>query len=71
MKDAVIMKRTPMMQNQAVEILSDKLEKGLNELRVYEGINLFVEERSVAHPEKGDSDITKWEVEFELELNRY
>jgi hypothetical protein len=49
-KDAVIMKRTPMMQNQAVEIITqlndkdgNKLEKGLNELRINEGINLYVE----------------------------
>lgn len=70
-KEAVIMKRTPMMQNQAVEILSEKLDKGLNELRIYEGINLFVEEKEEPHPEKKDLKTTKWEVEFELELNRY
>ena len=60
--DAVIMRRTPMMQNQAVEILSEKLEKGLNELRVNEGINLYVENKC---------DAKKWENEFEMETNRY
>jgi hypothetical protein len=62
LKDAFIMRRTPMMQNQAVEILSTKLDKGLNELRVNEGINIFVEEKS---------EIKQWENEFELETNRY
>jgi len=41
------MKRTPMMQNQAVELLNDsddKLEKGLNELRINEGVILYVED---------------------------
>ena len=61
-ENAVIMRRTPMMQNQAVEILSNNLEKGLNELRVNEGINLYVEEKS---------DAKLWETEFELETNRY
>ena len=37
------MKRTPMMQNQAVEIISDKV-KGLNELQVNEGVVLYVED---------------------------
>jgi hypothetical protein len=50
LENAIVMKRTPMMQNQAVEILSAKPDKGLNELRVFEGINLFVEEKGEAHP---------------------
>ena len=59
--NALIMRRTPMMQNQAVEILSENLDKGLNELRINEGINLYVEE----------SGGKRWENEFELETNRY
>lgn len=61
LENAVIMRRTPMMQNQAVEVLSENVQKGLNELRVNEGINLYVEE----------SGGKKWETEFELETNRY
>ena len=64
------MKRTPMMQNQAVEVLTlpDKLEKQLNELRVNEGINLYVEDHS-NHPK--ELETTLWEREFELEVNRF
>ena len=80
---AVIMKRTPMMQNQAVEILTDsedKLGKGLNELRVNEGVILYVENANEKYQLTESQDIgidqtrletlTKWEVEFELEVNR-
>ena len=69
---AVIMKRTPMMQNQAVELLndiSDKLAKGLNELRINEGVILYVEDAEVKH-HSSSSESTKWETEFELEMNR-
>jgi hypothetical protein len=41
------MRRTPLNQQQAVDLLSnseDKLNKKLNELRVSEGILLYVEE---------------------------
>jgi len=46
-----------MMQNQAVEVLSKQLEKGLNELRIYEGINLFVEEKDQIHPDKVNEEV--------------
>ena len=50
MKKAVVMKRTPMMQNQAVELLNDTDEKhgkGLNELRINEGVMLYVEDAAI------------------------
>lgn len=40
------MKRTPLVQEREVEVLTDHSEiKGLNELRVNEGVNLYVEEK--------------------------
>ena len=52
------------------------LEKGLNELRVNEGLNLYLEDASGsqnASKAAGDSmsSASKWEHEFELEVNRY
>jgi len=71
--EPVIMKRTPMLQNQAVEIISDssKHQKGLNELRVNEGVNLYVEDAADRLPEAKEGNSTNWEVEFELEINRF
>lgn len=65
-----------MMQNQAVELLcdtGDKLRKGLNEQRVNEGVILYVEDANVTYSLNGTGEsigITKWEQEFELEMNR-
>lgn len=55
-----------MNQLKPVDILTeaDKLDKGLNELRVSEGSIVYVEERTT-------EVMTKWETEFELETNRY
>jgi len=52
------------------------LEKGLNELRVNEGINLYLEDASERRNASGAAEdstpsATKWEHEFELEVNRY
>ena len=55
---------------QAVELLTEpeeKLSKCLNELRVNEGIILYVEEKT----EQTEDKRSKWEQEFELEINRY
>lgn len=65
--NAIVMRRTPLNQLKAVDVLtdsSDKLSKGLNELRVNEGIILYVEDKT-------EQEMTKWETEFELEVNRY
>jgi hypothetical protein len=60
------MRRTPLNQLKPVEILTEshKFDKGLNELRVNEGIVIYVEDKSV-------QEMTQWETEFELEVNRY
>jgi len=49
-KIPVIMKRNPMLQMKQVEILSDFPNKKLNELRVNEGVNLYLEDSSLAYP---------------------
>ena len=65
LKDAVVMKRTPLNQMQAVSILSQSLDKRLNELKISEGAVLYVEELTTK-----PSEATKWEQEFELEVHR-
>ena len=52
------------------------LGKGLNELRVNEGLNLYLEDASESPnaseaAEDSKRPATKWEHEFELEVNRY
>jgi hypothetical protein len=57
-----------MLQTQTVEILisgkDNRLDRGLNEMRVNEGLVLYVEEES-------EGLMTKWEEEFEMEANRF
>jgi hypothetical protein len=81
----IVLKRNPMLNTKCMELLSDQPEKRLNQLRVNEGVNLFVEDASVPMPESlnvfnsADFDEpnvetvtpTKWEREFELESNRF
>ena len=52
-KNVVIMRRTPMSQDKDVDVLTDhldevKLTRGLNELKVNEGVNLYVEDKIAA-----------------------
>ena len=86
-QNVIVMKRNPMLNTKCMEVLSDNLEKRLNQLRVNEGVNLFVEDGSVPIPESlnqfnadefDDPAVlaeyvkpTKWEKEFELESNRF
>ena len=68
-----------MMQNQAVEMFGENTDtQGLNELRINEGLNLYVEDGKVGFqssseekPELSKIGLSKWEIEFELEVNRY
>lgn len=55
------MKRNPMLNQRQLEQLA--AEKSLIQLRVNEGVNLFVEENPKDQP-------SKWEKEFELDQNR-
>lgn len=55
----IVMKRNPMLNQKQLEVLST--EKSLSQLRVNEGVNLFVEDFS---------DVSQWEQEFELDQNR-
>lgn len=55
------MKRNPMLNQRQLEKLSP--EKSLIQLRVNEGVNLFVEENP-------NELVSKWEKEFESDLNR-
>ena len=73
-KDAVIMKRTPLVQERDVEILTEMAStKGLNELRVNEGVNLYVEEKMTEEEfnSKKFHFQTRWENEFDVEKNSY
>ena len=46
----VIMKRNPMLNHKDLDVLSDQKEKKLNQLRVNEGVNLFVEDKDKDAP---------------------
>ena len=63
-KNPVVMKRNPMLNQRQLEQLPT--EKSLSQLRVNEGVNLFVEEIS----DTDTSDTSKWEHEFDLDQNR-
>lgn len=76
-----------MLNTKCMELLSDSPDKGLNQLRVNEGVNLFVEDGSIPIPDSlnlfnaddfEDPSVqaetvkpTKWEKEFEHESNRF
>jgi hypothetical protein len=73
-QDAVIMKRTPLVQERDVEILTEmNSTKGLNELRVNEGVNLYVEEKMTEDEfnKKKFHFQTRWENEFDVEKNSF
>ena len=45
------MKRNPMLNNmKQLEVVSDMPQKPFNQLRVNEGVNLYVEDQSVKYP---------------------
>jgi hypothetical protein len=63
LENPIVMKRNPMLNQRQLEVLSasEAHGKSLTQLRINEGVNLFVESAST------DS---KWEHEFELDQNR-
>jgi hypothetical protein len=50
-ENVVVLKRNPMLNTKCMERLSDEPEKKLNQLRVNEGVNLFIEDGSVPIPD--------------------
>lgn len=75
-----VMKRNPKFNQSSVDLLSQEksLEKQLSKLKVNDGVNLFVEDSRVPHPDsleyeylRDNQKSTKWETEFELEKNRF
>ena len=54
-----VLKRNPLLNTSHLEILSDQLAKLLTQLRINEGVNLFVENKFEPHPQGlsvGDSE---------------
>jgi hypothetical protein len=58
--------------------LEKNLNKKLTTLRVNDGVNLFMEDGRISHPDveeyeflQSSKSISKWETEFELEKNRF
>jgi Ubiquitin carboxyl-terminal hydrolase len=47
----LVLKRNPMLNTKCMELLSDEPEKRLNQLRINEGVNLFIEDSSVPIPD--------------------
>ena len=81
-----VLKRNPLLNTSHLETLSEKPEMLLSQLRINEGVNLFVENSSIQHPtglnigesEKeglinttGSIETPKWEVEHELDGLRF
>mmetsp|Transcript_39072 Transcript_39072/g.51105 ORF Transcript_39072/g.51105 Transcript_39072/m.51105 type:complete len:243 (+) Transcript_39072:1453-2181(+) len=61
--DVIVLKRNPLLNTSHLEVLSEKLEKQLSQLRINEGVNLFVENKTELHPQglgldAGDADVT-------------
>ena len=56
----LVMKRNPMLNQRQLEILSP--DKSLSQLRVNEGVNLFIEDSSNLQ-----GNTLKWEHEFDLD----
>ena len=57
--DVRVLKRNPLLNTSHLEILSDQPAKLLTQLRINEGVNLFVENKNVPHPQGlnvGDGD---------------
>ena len=59
----VVLKRNPMLNTKCMELLSNQQEKKLNQLRVNEGVNIFVEDSSIDIPESLNQFNTE---EFEI-----
>ena len=49
-ENVLILKRNPMMNLNSVENLSAQPDKRLNQLRVNEGVYLFVEDKTIEYP---------------------
>ena len=49
--DVRVLKRNPLLNTSHLEILSDQPAKLLTQLRINEGVNLFVENKNVPHPQ--------------------
>ena len=49
--DVLVLKRNPLLNTSHLELLSKQTDKNLNQLRVYEGVNLFIENKQVKHPQ--------------------
>ena len=84
--DVKVLKRNPLLNTSHLEVLSEQPDKLLNQLRINEGVNLFVENKNIPHPtglhigesEKeglinttGTIDTPKWEIEHELDGLRF
>ena len=84
--DLIVLKRNPLLNTSHLENLSDQKEKMISQLRINEGINLFVENKQEPHPQglsvgaseqeglinvTGTDDTPKWEIEHELDGLRF
>jgi hypothetical protein len=73
-----ILKRNPKLSITGVDELSEtkNLDKKISKLRINDGVNLFIEDTRIQHPDLIDysflsdgNNKSKWETEFELEKN--
>ena len=48
--DILVLKRNPLLNTSHLEVLSGNSDKLLSQLRINEGVNIFVENRKVPHP---------------------
>lgn len=48
--DIMVLKRNPLLNTSHLEVLSGNSDKLLSQLRINEGVNVFVENRKVPHP---------------------
>jgi len=46
----MVLKRNPLLNTSHLEVLSGNSDKLLSQLRINEGVNVFVENRKVPHP---------------------
>lgn len=76
----IVLKWNPKLSITGVDILSESksLDKKISKLRINDGVNLFVEDSRIQHPDLIDYSFlsdgsikSKWETEFELEKNRF
>ena len=70
-----IMKRNALFHLASVEVVNEEKnqEKTLSEVRVHEGVNLFIEDETQPFEGgyTGGEASSKWELEFELDRNRF